>query len=437
MKPRQFFYSLAAVALAVSTASAQMPPVVGAEEKPPEVKLPTEKPVNVAQYDGVRAASAHNWQVVQSKGPEAWAKNPAAKGKTIRVAVLDTGAQVDHPALRASIKATYNAISKTRDVTDGHGHGTHCADTVRQLLPDCDLVIVKVLTDNGAGRADVIAHGIDWAVTEGRADVLSLSLGGSRSDRWQEEAVRRALAAGVIVVAASGNEGPGDTEGYPARLPGVVSVAAADRNNRLAGFSSHGPNVLTVKYGVDIRAALPGDQEGDMSGTSMACPSEAACAGMWVATHPEVSRKDRPAEYRKAVVAASPFKERTNARGYGLYTADRIVGSGGGIPPAPGKPTSVTITFADLSPAKQAELRAGGVTKFRLEVGHDGTAPATIPPAVVPVQAAPVHPVYQPVLPAYQPAPLPQWVPGPCPGGVCPQPAPRWVPGQVIRSWMR
>lgn len=444
MKLRHYFPTLAALVLA-GIATAQQPDVAGpAGEKIPEVRLPVEVPVNVAKYDAVRAADAHNWHVVQSKGPEAWAKNPRAKAKGVRVAVLDTGAQVDHPALRSSIKATYNAIDKTRNVTDRNNHGTHCADTVRQLAPEVDLVIVKVLGDNGSGRVDQIAHGIDWAVTEGRADVLSLSLGGPSPDRWQQEAIERALKAGVIVIAAAGNAGgPADTEGWPGRFPGVVSVAAADRNNRLAAFSSHGPNVFTVKYGVDIRAALPGNQEGEMSGTSMATPSEAACAAAWVACHPQIPRAERPAAYRRAVLEVSPFAERNNARGHGMYTLDKLIPANVAPPtPAPAKPVAVTITLDDLTPAKRAELAAGGVTKFRLEVGHDAAAsrPTELPEVMRQPTALPAPATVFTPPPVFTPAP--QYVPGPCPGGVCPAPVyypqPQgWTPGTVIRRVFR
>jgi subtilisin family serine protease len=450
MKLRHYFPSLAALAFA-GVAFAQQPDVAGpVVEKIPEVRLPVEVPVKVGKYDSVRAANAFNWHVVQSKGPEAWAKNPRAKGKGVRVAVLDTGAQADHPALKASIKATYNAIDKTRDVTDRNNHGTHCADTVRQIAPEVELVIVKVLGDNGSGRVDQIAHGIDWAVTEGKADVLSLSLGGPTPDRWQQEAIDRALRAGVIVIAAAGNSGgPRDTEGWPGRFPGVVSVAAADRNNRLAAFSSHGPNVFTVKYGVDIRAALPGNQEGEMSGTSMATPSEAGCAAAWVACNPQIPRAERPAAFRKAVLEVSPFAERNNARGHGMYTLDRLIPAPTEppAPPAPGKPVAVTITLDDLTPAKREELRQGGVTKFRLEVGHDKLAEVPQPISVTGDKPLPVAPA--PVaVPPPQPVPqfAPQYMPGPCPGGVCPvpaptyyrpAPAPTWTPGTVIRRVFR
>jgi hypothetical protein len=360
--------------------------IFGQEVKPPDKPIPIielpplEKPVNIAKYDAVKISEALPWHVTLNKAPEAWAKNPLAKGKKIRVAVLDTGGQKDHPYYAKQVIATYNAITKTTNADDQNNHGTHCLGGVSSVVPEAELIVVKVLNDQGSGKVSDIAHGIDWAVTVGRADVISLSLGGNSPDEWIPPALDLATKAGVIVIAAAGNAGPGDTEGYPGRYKESISIAAADKNYKLAGFSSWGPNVFTTDYGVNITGPLPGNRMGDMSGTSMATPLAAGKAASWVATHPDVPKQDRPAEFRKAVIAASPFKERKNSIGYGLYTLDKITPAGTPpISPTPGKPVSIVIELKDLSPEKQAELKAGGATKFRVEFGHETTAPAPLP----------------------------------------------------------
>lgn len=445
-KLRHYFRPLAALALVAATAPAQDLPKVKPDAPADKIKFPLEKPRNVVKFDatGVRDVP---WHVTAVKAPEAWAKNPAAKGRGIVVAILDTGVQANHPGLDGKVIGTYSAITKkVGDAADGHGHGTHCAGIVHSIAPEASIFAIKVLSDDGSGSVDDIAHGIDYAVTVVKADVISMSLGGPSPDPFQPAAIKRAVAAGVVVVCAAGNDGgPNDTEGYPGRYPDSISVAASDKNGRLASFSSWGPNVFTVDPGVDILSTLPGNNEGLMSGTSMATPCEAGKVASWIASNGVPKDANRRDAYRKAALSAMPFPERANARGYGLYTLDKVTGTSGGMPPEkPKRPFVVTITFADLSPAKQAELQAGGVTTFRLEVGH-AAKPATAEPAPppIPVQAVPVPGQWQPPAQPWYPAtpqPVPQYMPGPCPGGVCPVPQPSaggWVPGQVIRRVFR
>jgi hypothetical protein len=456
MKLRHYFPAILAVAIA--TASRAELPEVKPEEKVPEIKLPIEKPRNVATFDLVKAKAAVPWDLQVIKLPEAHAKNPAARGKGIRIAILDTGCQVDHPGLEGRVVLSYNAITKrtgAKEVADGNNHGTWCTGAVHDVVPEADLIVVKVLSDSGSGRVDVIAHGIDYAVTVGKADVISLSLGGPQPDQFQAAAIKRAVEAGVVVIAAAGNEGgPGDTQGWPSRFPECIAVASSNQAGRLSSFSSWGPTVFTVDPGEDVENLLPGNRVGLMSGTSMSTPKTAGKCASWIASNAIPKDANRTDKFRKVVIEASPFKERNNARGHGLFTLDKITGEAKGVTPVPtpGKPVSVTITLDDLSQTKREELRLGGVTKFRLEVGHTerAEAPLAVPVQQVPrpagTEALPVPGVWvPPAQPWYHPIPqtVPQVMPGPCPGGVCPAPVyyppqPQgWTPGTVIRRVLR
>lgn len=459
MKLRHYFPTLAALALVSATAQADDElPAVRPAEQIPIIKLPVEPTKNVVQYNAV-AVRETPWHVSYVKAPESWAKNPAARGKGVKVAILDTGVQADHPGLGGAVKGLYNAITKQPNTaTDGHGHGTHCAGIVHSIAPEADIYAVKVLGDDGSGAVDVIAHGIDYATNVLKVDVISMSLGGPTPDSYMPPAISNAIKSGVVVVCAAGNDGgPNDTEGYPGRYAESVSVAACDKNGKLASFSSWGPNVFTVDPGVDILSTLPGSKEGLMSGTSMATPCEAGKVASWIASNAIPKTADRRDLYRAAAKAASPFPARNNARGYGLYTLDKITGAAVQPPPVPPTPApggSVTLTLADLTADAQARLKAAGITSLSLTVG---TGPAAAPPAQaptpqpIPVQTIPPatevrNPIpgrWQPPAPAWYP-PLPQQVPltmpGGCPGGVCPVPATQpggWVPGQVIRRVLR
>lgn len=462
MKLRHYFRPLAAVALALlaTQALAQEPPVVKPEEKIPEVQLPPMPVTEVAKFSGIRARELP-WHVRAVKAPEAWAKNPAAKGKGLKIAILDTWGQADHPGLDGMVKGQYDAMTKRLDPpapAKPHNHGTHVAGIVHSIAPEAELYLITVLDTAGRGRVDHIAHGIDYAVTEFKVDVVCMSLGGPVQDSYLPPALRRAVAAGVIPICAAGNDsgGPGrDTEGYPGRYPEAVSVAASDKNDRLAAFSSWGPNVFTVDPGVDILSLLPDTREGLMSGTSMAAPVEVGKCASWIASNAIPKDVNRVEKYRRAVLSASPFKQRDNARGYGLYPIDKLTGQSP-QPPGPVVGQPVTVTLSDLPADVQAKLRAQGITTLSLTLGGPGSGPALpaltpsvtghpeIPPAV---QIRGVGPTYSgefqppPLAPAvYQHFQHQQCGPGGCGQAHQPpkyQPAPAWVPGQRIRHLFR
>lgn len=393
-----------------------------AEPDPPKVQLPPFQPVNIAKFDPEAVKTKnHPWHVTLVKAPESWAKNPAARGKGIRVAVLDTGVQADHPGFNGKIVGQYDAIRKREgSAVDKHGHGTHCAGIVHSIVPEAELVAIKVLGDDGSGSVSDIAHGIDVAVTQFRCDVISMSLGGPTTDRWQEPAIKRAVAAGAVVICAAGNDGGGpgrDTEGYPARYPDAVSVGACDKDRKLAPFSSWGPTVFTVDPGVDVLSLLPGTKEGEMSGTSMACPVEAGKCASWIASNGVPKTRERRDLYRASVLKASPFAERTNARGHGLYTLDRVTGE-----VTPPTPTPAPNPGEKVYTVSLADLQRQGYTSIRIDLGAGVTTGSPIP---VSTPLAPA--VYQSnTVPQYQPATVYQSVPqysGGCPGGVCPVPS--------------
>ena len=400
---------LAPLVLYAQPAAAVVPPN---EPAPPTVQLPPPNPVNVAKFDPTAVkARNHPYHVTLTKAPEAWAKNPAAKGKNVRVAILDTYAEIDHPGLNGQGKRLYSAISKRLDPPKParvHPHAIHVGGIVHSMAPEADLYFIEVLDSRGSGSTADIAHGIDYATNEFKVDVICMSLGGPTADPFMPAAIKRATDAGLIVVAASGNDGGGpgrDTEGFPARYPGVISVGACDSQRRLASFSSWGPSVLTVKPGVAILSLLPKDnagnwQEGEMDGTSMACPGEAGAAAGWVASNAVPKDRERWRRYRDEVIKASPFTERNNARGYGLYTLDRITGEANTAPtpPPPPKPGEKVYTL------NVAELQRQGYTSVRIDLGAGATSTQPIPVASVPVLA-----------PQLTPQLAPQCGPGGCP----------------------
>lgn len=174
---------------------------------------------------------------------------------------------------------------------DDNGHGTHCAgiaDAVDNsqgvigVSTNATLHAVKVLGSSGSGSYSDIASGIEYVADQGW-DVGSLSIGGRKSS-VVEDAVEYAYGQGVLLVAASGNSGPCSyCVGYPASEPECMAVTATTRSDRLASFSSTGPQIEIAAPGRDIVSTYVDGGYASLSGTSMACPHVSGAGGLLMA----------------------------------------------------------------------------------------------------------------------------------------------------------
>jgi len=245
------------------------------------------------------------WNIEMVGAERVWRR---VTGAGVKVAVLDTGIDENHPDLTVS-----GGISMVPGVTswdDDQGHGTHCAGIIGArnnpsgvvgVAPNSKLYAVKVLNDRGTGYLSWILAGMGWAEQNGM-DVVSMSLG-SNVDKPDapctlayQRAAERLNSAGCITVAAAGNNGRDPVNpwvGNPARCAGFMAVAAVDRNKNLAAFSSRGPASLCSDCGVEIAApgvsinsTTRGGGYGLKSGTSMACPHVSGAAALLKELHP-------------------------------------------------------------------------------------------------------------------------------------------------------
>ena len=243
------------------------------------------------------------WHITLVNANRVWDR---VTGRGVKVAVLDTGIDQDHPDLQ--IAGGISTIPGLTSWDDDNGHGTHCAGIIGArnnaigvvgVAPGCSLYGVKVLKHNPAtgrasGRRSWIIAGMDWAANN-NMDVVSMSLGSNAETANEpcviayQRAAARVIAAGGIVISSAGNAGRTSTPwvGHPARCSNFMAVAAVDRNRALANFSSRGPVSLCDTCGVEIsapgvsvRSTLPGGGYGNKSGTSMACPAVAGAAAL-------------------------------------------------------------------------------------------------------------------------------------------------------------
>ncbi|MEC1663160.1 subtilisin AprE [Bacillus halotolerans] len=217
-------------------------------------------------------------------------------GSNVKVAVIDSGIDSSHPDLNVRGGASF-VPSETNPYQDGSSHGTHVAGTVAALnntigvlgvAPSASLYAVKVLDSTGSGQYSWIINGIEWAISN-NMDVINMSLGGPTGSTALKTVVDKAVASGIVVVAAAGNEGSSgssSTVGYPAKYPSTIAVGAVNSSNQRASFSSAGSELDVMAPGVSIQSTLPGGTYGSYNGTSMATPHVAGAAALILSKHP-------------------------------------------------------------------------------------------------------------------------------------------------------
>ncbi|NUR96394.1 MAG: S8 family serine peptidase [Kribbellaceae bacterium] len=252
--------------------------------------------------------------VPQIGAPDAW--KAGYEGSGVEVAVLDTGVDATHPDLQGKVKESQDFSGSPSGTEDHFGHGTHVAATIagtgagtggtrKGVAPKADLLVGKVLGDDGYGYDSWIIAGMEWAADAG-AKVVNMSLGGDATDGTDplSQAVNDITArTGTLFVVAAGNEGRDESVGTPGAAASALTVGAVDRDDKLADFSSRGPRLgdsglkpeITAPGVGIIAARATGTAMGDpvdelytaASGTSMATPHVAGAAALLAQQHPD------------------------------------------------------------------------------------------------------------------------------------------------------
>ncbi|MGP4047928.1 S8 family peptidase [Streptomyces sp. 2A115] len=264
-----------------------------------------------------RVDAALDRSVAQIGAPEVW--KAGYRGEAVKVAVLDTGADQSHPDLAGRITQAKD-FSGSSGTGDAFGHGTHVAAIVggsgaasggrKGVAPAADLLVGKVLGDDGYGTESQVIAGMEWAADAG-AKVVNMSLGAEGASDGTDpmsmalnELTERTGALFVVAAGNSGEQGPGSI-GSPGAADGALTVGAVDRNDALASFSSRGPragddavkpDVTAPGVGI-VAARATGTTMGDpvdaryvaASGTSMATPHVAGAAALLAQRHPDWS----------------------------------------------------------------------------------------------------------------------------------------------------
>lgn len=256
-------------------------------------------PFKIESYQNM--VSEIPYGVEQLQAPELWAEDE--KGSGIVIAICDTGIDQNHSDLKDQIIGGRNFTEEgsADDFTDKNGHGTHVAGIIAAqannsgvvgVAPEAKLLICKVLNSQGSGDYSSIIKGIKYATNWRGANgekvrVINMSLGGSYNDPRMYKAILEAVAAGILVVVASGNEGDNDPNtfeyGYPALYNECITVAACDQDRKLAYFSNEHLQVDIIAAGMKVTSTYPTNTYATLSGTSMATPHVSGALALIIA----------------------------------------------------------------------------------------------------------------------------------------------------------
>lgn len=217
------------------------------------------------------------------------------KGTGVKIAIIDTGIDYNHPDLDKNVAGGESFVDYTMDYMDDNGHGTHVAGIIAAeeneigvvgVAPEAKLYALKALDSEGMGYLSDIIEAIEWSVDNGM-QIISMSIGTNEDYLSLHAACNNAYAKGLLLIAAAGNDATNmsvfiglDTIDYPARYDSVIAVGAIGSDDNRASWSSTGEELELVAPGVNIYSTYFDDEYETISGTSMACPHVTGVAAL-------------------------------------------------------------------------------------------------------------------------------------------------------------
>lgn len=328
--------------------------------------------------------SQTQWAYQQNDYAKAWqhlVENTKVQSlnRKIRVAVIDTGVNSSHEALRDVVNAGLGKSFVEGEDTpeDQNGHGTHCAGIIAGRSGKMagvaaplaekgklEIIPIKVLGKSGSGGNDSVQKGILYAI-EQKVDVISMSLGGGRdyssindaeksNGKLVDKVIQKAIDAGIIVVVAAGNEScqlGGECQStlfgfvpktlneyivHPCSYDGTICVGATDPDETLAEYSNYWSGKTSSKYRTKADVNAPGtaifstwiggkDAYNTISGTSMATPYVAGLAALLKANKPDIRQAEAMALLNKSQVYPTDIKTKSDTGRVDLAALARTV----------------------------------------------------------------------------------------------------------------
>jgi len=396
----------AGAALALSTIVA-IASVVGASASP--LPNPLDAPISAFDWPADGAPNDPYYGIQTDLTPialaSAWSRTTGDPG--VVVAVLDTGIDASNSEFVGRVVPGYNAITRVADgptdfgpTDDDAGHGTHVAGTIAAagdnatgivgIAPNVSIMPVKVLNADGEGNFGGMIDGMNWAIAHG-ARIITMSLGGTLSASavaFLQGTFDAAHATGVIVIAASGNDGAMTNE-YPCNFTYVICVGSTTNDGMsVSSFSTRTAALSLVAPGEGIVSTLPDEDYGYGSGTSMATPHVTGAVALLRSFSPGIT----PDAVRNSLVqSALPLVGggHNPESGYGLLqvgAALDLVASGPSPTPG-GSPTPGALPTPTPSPTPTPDPNASP-TPSASPTPDPKIGPAPTPELIVPVVTA-------------------------------------------------
>lgn len=284
---------------------------------------------STAMHSKEPSVTAIPWGIRRIGAPEAWS---ASTGNQIRIGVIDTGADFNHPDLRHSLARGVNLLNPATLPYDDNGHGTHIAGTIAAsgghegmmgVAPRSLVYPVKAFDHNGSAFVSDIILGIDWCV-QNRMHIVNMSFGMKSKSLALQNMIRKANSAGIVVVASSGNDKRSRGADYPARYSSTISVGATGKDGRVASFSNHGPRIDIYAPGEKIKSCWLGGGYREMNGTSMATSHVSGSIALLLALRPGISPAEIKRRLRRTARPLASSAPQTKA-GAGEISASRLL----------------------------------------------------------------------------------------------------------------
>jgi len=215
--------------------------------------------------------------------------------KKVKIAILDTGIDANHPDLKNCVSKGYNIFDNNLNTSDDNGHGSFVAGIIASSLNQTrdnshenisQLIPVKIIGSNGMGTYEDTARGIIWAADSG-VDVINLSVGGYSYSNLLNDAIKYALSKGCVIVAAGGNEGT-SIKMYPAAFSDVIAVSALALDGKIWQHSNRGEYIDVCAPGENIVSTGNSGSYVSSSGTSASAAMVSALAAMLISNKPDL-----------------------------------------------------------------------------------------------------------------------------------------------------
>ena len=326
------------------------------------------------------------WGLQKIQIEDAW--EITGGSSSIKIAVVDTGCDLDHGDLTGKIDRTNskNLVNPLLPPEDDsyESHGTHVAGIIAGVVNNgkgiagvtrnCKLVIFKALDANGDGYVSTVADAISYASQVSKVKVINCSFGGPVASTTLREAVNAAVSKGIVIVAAAGNAGT-SLKYAPAGYENVIGVTSTDRDDKPCySFTNYNPSGHTyyeiAAPGRSIYSTKRNNRYGYLSGTSMSTAFVSGVCALLLSKDPSLS----PSEVKSILEnTADPIRgENPNKDiGKGRVNAYKALLKAGGTPP-PDNEIVKAVAYVGARGKKSVEVNVGEEVQF---YGDESTAP--------------------------------------------------------------